>query len=61
MLSDKLHIGRLIFGVVFVVIGIYGVTDAEPDAGWIWVAVFAAGGLAGLATAIRNLLNRDDR
>lgn len=49
------HVGRLIFGIVFVVIGIFGIVDADFSTTWVWASVFAAGGVVGLVTTVRSL------
>jgi len=49
--------GMLVFGALFVALGIAGLTDAETDPAWVWAGLLAAAGTAGLAAAIRTALD----
>ena len=53
-----LHIGRLIFGVCFIVMGVFGVVDANFSTTWVWVGILAAAGVAGLVTTLRSLFTQ---
>ncbi len=49
------RLGQLIFGVLFLAVGIFGALDAEFSKAWIWVGLLVAAGCAGLASAIGTL------
>lgn len=41
--------------MLFIVIGIFGIVDADFDTTWVWVSILAAAGIVGLSTTIRSL------
>lgn len=56
--SHRVSIGMLVFGVLFVALGIAGVSDTETNPNWVSAGLLAAAGVTGLAGAVRNLLAR---
>ena len=62
-LRDRLRLRPtpLVFGLAFIALGILGLGGRlDGETSWFWVALFAAGGIAGLAIVARSLADRPD-
>lgn len=55
---SRIRIGSLIFGIAFVVLGIAALADSEADPAVVWVGLFAALGVAGVAATVRSIIER---
>ncbi len=62
-MNRPIRIAPLLFGLAFIAIGVVGLTgggdDVDVDTAWLWVAGFAAIGIAGLASVVAALFRRD--
>lgn len=57
----RLRVAPLVFGLAFIALGILGLGGRlEGETSWFWVALLAAGGIAGLALVARTLVDRPD-
>jgi len=58
----QVRIAPLVFGLAFIAIGLValasGGNDIDVDTAWLWVAGFAAIGLAGLVSVITAIVRR---
>ena len=54
-----LRVAPLVFGLAFIALGTLGLGGRlDGEAGWFWVALLGAGGIAGLAVVLRSLVDR---
>lgn len=62
-MNRKIRTTPLLFGLAFVAIGVVALTggghDVDVDTAWLWVAGFAAIGVAGLVSAVSAIVRRD--